>query len=213
MNVFQFLRVMFSTARTLNAKSKQADALSQLPIHELVTVWAARVNQPGVYHAALRSPCPGSVSSAEARLGFRLPQQLRSFYGVCDGLETSDKEHPYPIVRASALALAGAYTPSLSEQADAQWQEWGESDGDPRAFLVHPSGYLAAVTNRVEDELPFSFADSLIALYPPEGARCLCMVVRDSGCYGAGTVLEIENLTATRYASLSTWLAMSASAV
>ena len=204
------MRVVFSTVRSLNAKSKHAKALSALPIKQLVPEWVSRVNEPGAYAASLRSASPGAVADAENRLGFRFPEELRAFYEVCDGMEVTDDEHPYPFLRASDLRLAGSYSPSLSEQAEAQWREWGEAEGDPRAFRVFPSGCLAAVTDRAEGEMQFARADSLLALYPPEGARCLCIAVADGGGYTSGTVFEIENLTATRYKSLSAWLGFSA---
>jgi hypothetical protein len=106
-------------------------------------------------------------------------------------MEVRNEEHPYPFLRADELKPAGSYSPSLGEQAEAQWKEWGEENGEPRAFRVLPPGYIAAVTDRAEGEMQFAFADSLVALYPPENARCLCIAISEGGTYKPGTVLEI----------------------
>jgi hypothetical protein len=211
MNLFSILKVFLFTARSLNVKSKHAATLARLPMEQLVPEWASRFSQSGVYKTALRTKISGSVAGTALRLGFQFPEELRAFYEVCDGVETSDEAHPYPFFKASELRFAGSCSPSLSEQAERQWREWGEGDGDPRAFQVYPSGYLAAVMDQTEGEMQFPFADSLLAMYPPQGGRCLCMAIADAGGYAPGTVFEIENLTATRYHSLSAWLAASAS--
>ena len=207
MNVFRFFGIIFGTARRLSAKSKRARSLSTLPMPELVREWIASQNIPGVWTASLRAPSHDGVALAESRLGFSLPPQLRSFYEICDGVESQDSEHPYPFVAVRELKPTASYSPPLSAQIAAQWTEWGEADGDPRALRVFPPGYLAAVTDRHEREVEFSFVDNMLALQPPEGGRCICILISEKFTYPPGTVFEIENLTATRHDSLASWLA------
>ncbi len=210
MNVFGFLRVLFGTARRLRDKNVQADQLSTLAMPELVREWHARLDKPEVWAGSLRAPDVGGVAAAEARLGVVLPEQLRHFYEVCDGVEALSPDYPHPVVRIAELVPTAFHSPSLSAQCEAQWREWGEQDGDPRALRVFPPGFVAAITDRSERELPFSFADALLALEAPRAGTCVAMLVAEEAAYPAGTVFQIENLTATRYDTLATWLATSA---
>src|SRR5688572_7179447 len=106
MSFLRVLRVMFSTARSLNAKSRAATALAKLPMPALVSEWGKQINRPDVFNGSLRSPSRGGIEAAEARLGFALPDQLREFYLACDGIEAADEAHPHPFVRAVELEPA-----------------------------------------------------------------------------------------------------------
>ena len=213
MSLLSFVRVMFGTARRLRTNSKKAQTLAALPMPSLVQAWLAALDPPGERVTTLRPPVPRGVEAMEAKLGFAVPPDVRRLYELCDGVANPTEDTAYPIVSVSDLRRAGEYAPALSTQIEAQWKEWGEADGDPRALRVFPAGYLAALTDRSEREVEFSFADDLLALQPPENGRCLTVLTAPQFEYAAGTVFEIENLTATRYESLSNWLATSASFV
>lgn len=210
MNIFGFFRVLFGTVRRLRDNNAQADQLSTLAMPELVREWHARLDKPAVWAGSLRAPAAGGVAAAEARLGVVLPEQLRRFYEVCDGVEARSPDYPHPFVRIAELTTTASYSPSLAAQCESQWREWGEQDGDPRALRVFPPGFVAAIADRSERELPFSFADALLALEAPREGTCVAMLVAEESLYPAGTVFQIENLTATRYDTLASWLAKSA---
>jgi hypothetical protein len=75
---------------------------------------------------------------------------------------------------------------------------------------VLSTSLVKLMANAAEHVLPFDALDAMLALERPDGARGAVMLAEPLGAMSAGTVLDVEGCSATRYGSLRAWLAMPA---
>lgn len=213
MGLFSLLRGGIAIAKGVRKVSKDNQKARVLattaPMDEILDAWIATQNRfPENW---LCEPRPAAEESAVARAGERLgaplPPQVTEFYRLANGIAVQQGDFPYPMLPVSALVPAGAHRPALSAQLEIQWDEWGREDGLGRELHVFTTSLMDLATDRPESTIAFGEADSLVPLTVPRSGACIAFVLRDGPC-PAGTILEVENLCATRYTGLKEWLAM-----
>lgn len=215
MGLFDLLRGGITVAKSVRKVSEDNEKARVLattaPMDAILGGWIASQNRfPENW---LCEPRPAAEESAVARAGERLgaplPPQVAQFYRQANGIAVKQGDFPYPFLPVAALVAAGAHRPALSAQLADQWDEWGREDGQGRELHVFTTSLMDLATDRPESLLAFADADAIIPLTVPRKGACIAFVLRD-GAYPAGTILEVENLCATRYTGLKEWLAMTA---
>lgn len=214
MGLFDFVRAGMAVFQGVRKVSKDAEEARQRaktePMEAILGTWVETHNRfPENW---LCEPRPGAdetaIGKACERLGAPLPPEIREFYRLANGIAMKQGDFPYPIVPIAALVPAGAHRPALAAQFEAQWNEWGREEGQGQELNVFTTSLIDLAADRHESTIAFSDAGSLVALTVPREGACIAFVLQD-GAYPAGTIMEIENLCATRYAGLKEWLAMS----
>jgi hypothetical protein len=209
--MFDAGRVLLGTAKRLKKQRTDAAELASLPLSEVLTRWLQSMNANAELWQGNARPPPeeGKIAACERQLGVALPGEVREFYRCCDGVAPLTEDFPHPILAVGELRLGGSCSPPLADQLNEQWSDWGRESGEPSVLAVFPPSALAVMADRPERCLPFEAADRLLPLVAPRDGACVAIVV-EPGEYAPGTVLDIENLVATRYDSLKAWLAATA---
>jgi hypothetical protein len=144
-----------------------------------------------------------------------LPDEVRAFYATCNGLDAKagSSPFPHPLLGVTALVPCGLHRPPLSAQCEAQWEEWGKEQEEPRALRIFPNHMRNILADEDEGEMQFKDADRIVALTVPREGVCIGFAIDGSLGYPAGTIFHIENLLATRFDNLRQWLAFNATAL
>ena len=190
--------------------SELAGRLHEQPMRELLRSWLSAINRyPERWQGRLRDHAPDDqVDSAMLRLSGDLPEDLRALYENCNGVAPMSTEFPTVLLPVRALARAGMHRPPLSAQCRRLWEHGGPSDKrQPEQVRLVDSDVLPPVSAVEVTSLGFEQVDSLLALEIPRKGRCVTLVIDDSIGLEPGTVLDFDGLSATRYDSLSRWLA------
>ena len=190
--------------------SELAGRLHELPMPELLRSWLSAINRyPERWQGRLRDQAPGDqVAAAMQRLDGALPEDLSAFYAFCNGVAPMSTEFPTVLLPVRALARAGMHRPPLSAQCRrlAARTKPDATHGDDEVRLLD-SRVLPPVSAPGITALSLDQVDALLALEIPRQARCVTLVIDGSIGLEPGTVLDFDGLNATRYDSLSRWLA------
>jgi hypothetical protein len=183
------------------------------PPSTLIDSWISAMSDPALPLRPIRRP-PAScadIQKAESRLGFSLPEQVRELYLSTNGLEwIRTAGHPFsfgghfpPLDR---LVLAGHFPDALSRLSLQHWEQYRKEVGEPKVVELFAPGSLTHVLGDPETTLSFEDLDLFLSLQIPPDTGCLLIAHRDELGVPKDSVIEVENLTATRYESLSHWL-------
>ena len=202
--------------------SELAGRLQALPMHELLRSWLSAINRyPERWQGRLRDQAPGDqVAAAMQRLNGALPEDLSAFYSICNGVAPMSTEFPTVLLPVRALARAGMHRPPLSVQCQRLARQAASLPSSAPGATANPpatpqegqvqlvdSSVLPPVSAPGVSSLNFEQVDALLALEIPRDARCVTLVIEGSSGLEPGTVLDFDGLNATRYDSLSRWLA------
>ncbi|HEY5995096.1 MAG TPA: SMI1/KNR4 family protein [Gallionellaceae bacterium] len=208
MGIFAAFRALNETRKTLKKSAKEEDALRALPMAEFLPRWAGLLSGATgggpVFHKAAAH---ADLDLAEQRLGWPLPPELREFYLNANGIDWPMEGYRKNLPSASEIRLSSAYVPALSAQLLDSWQSWGRDEGEPKGIKVFSTSLLDLMADRYECVIPFSEVDGMLSLDAPESGDGAVLVVNSNRHFPIGTVLEVENLTATRYDGIRQWLA------
>lgn len=184
------------------------------PPSTLIDAWIDVMSDPALPWRPMRRPSAScaDIQEAEARLGFSLPGQVRELYMATNGLEwirTAGQPFPFggyfpPLDR---LVLAGDLPEALSRLSLRHWEQHRKETGEPRVVELFAPGSLTHVLDDPECTFSFEDLDRFLALQIPPHTGCLLIAHRDDLGVPKDAVVEVENLTATHYESLSHWLA------
>lgn len=214
MGLFDFLRAGVLVAKSVRKVSqdnkKALDFAATAPMPDILAAWIRAQNRfaENWLCEPRAATDEGVLQRAGERLGAPLPADVAAFYRLANGIAVKRGDFPHPILPAAALVPAGSHRPALSAQLAAQWNDWGREQGQAQELEVFTTSLLDLAADRPESAITFPEADNLVPLTVPRDGACIAFVPRD-GAYPAGTILEVENLCATRYAGLREWLAMS----
>jgi hypothetical protein len=86
------------------------------------------------------------------------------------------------------------------------WEQYRKEVGEPKVVELFAPGSLTHVLGDPETTLSFEDLDLFLSLQIPPDTGCLLIAHRDELGVPKDSVIEVENLTATRYESLSHWL-------
>jgi len=215
MGIFAFLRIAFRTKRMLDQSKKQAKALGELPLPEFIPKWLEQMSSAtDNTYPILRPPALASeIADAEQRLGMPLPDELKEFYTLCDGIDWSSASYREDFVRISELKPSCQHKPPLRMQLRKEWETWGRDDGLPEGLQVFSGNLLKLMADAHEFVLPFTDVDEMLALETPASGSGILIVTRPHRLLPRGTILEVENLSATLHDTIRSWLAESASTI
>ncbi|BBB60393.1 hypothetical protein UNDKW_2120 [Undibacterium sp. KW1] len=206
MAIFGFIRALLDAAWKLRKFRKVSDKLRILSVQSFIPAWQTSMGH-GVGVFSLNAPADvDDISKVENRLGCQLAGELKEFYGVCNGFKSTTSDCSSYIVPLRELQYASQYEPSLSNQLEQKWKDLNDVNA-PRGLLVISDSFVKIITADEDTVLSFHDVDNMIALHPPEDGKVVLIVVHDMACYPAGTVLEVEGLSATRFENVRTWLA------
>jgi hypothetical protein len=207
--IFTAARVVAGTRATLARGHAEAARMATLSMGDFLREWMAIASRmPDGEVPVLRRPADAAaIAAAEIALGGPLPDELRTFYEHADGIDWSAADYRRDLVPVAALALAASHSPSLAAQARASWEQVGREEGDPEGLAVTSSTDLLKMMSGGNDfVLPFDDVDAMLALEAPRDGSGVVMVFRHHARLPVGTVLEVENGTATRHDGLRHWL-------
>jgi len=209
------LRAIAKTIFAVRRAKKEGNALARLPLPELLPKWLEIMSSdPDIPFPLLRSPASASeIADAERRLGITLPDELKTFYALSDGIGWSAADYRNDFVRISELKPSCRYDPPLSEQLRKEWESWGRENGEPEGLPVFSTSLVDLGANRYESVLSFQEVDNMLALETPDSGCAVLIVAQPHPLLPEGTVLDLENLVATRYSNIADWLSGSAGVV
>jgi hypothetical protein len=209
MGLFSFLRIIFGTATKVRKSRAMAAELGQLPMETFLPKWVECLSQ------GMDELCPilcppakeAEITAAELRLGTPIPDELKDFYRLSNGVRWQEGSSMSNISVLDELRTSSAFIPPLSAQLLAEWEEWGREHEEPRGLRVFANSFADLISDTPERTIPFSEIDSMLALEAPESGQGAVVVVRKNRYFPIGTVLAIEGLQATRFDGIRAWMA------
>ncbi len=200
---YKALRIVFGTSETIHAKRNDAKKLATLPMAQLVPLLMARLNGSAAgWKGQLRLP------AAYSAIDVNLPAEVEEFYRVCDGIASLSGDFPLQILPRSALRLGTQHDKLLSAHLRKYWLKHGRASGEREAVQVFPANdLLALLADQEELLLPFSALDQCVPLGSPSDGIYPLLLVSPMAGMPAGTILEVEGQSATRYSNFQSWLA------
>jgi SMI1 / KNR4 family (SUKH-1) len=183
------------------------------PLSTLIDSWISAMSGGALPLRPVRRPpaTATDIQKTELRLGFPLPGQVRELYMSTNGLDwirTAGQPFPFGghFPPLDQMVLAGHLPVSLSRLSLQHWELHRKEAGEPKVVELFTPGSLTHVLGNPESTFSFADLDRFLALQIPPNSRCLLV----AHCEGLGvpkdSVIEVENLIATRYESLSHWL-------
>lgn len=205
MGLLGLVKLGVAMARSLRAGSRKEEALRALPLAQFVPAVAAILGT---------APPAGGCAAAERehwrhRHGLLLPPELQAFYTLANGLPAGPAGWP-GVAPLGELAIAGSAQPPFGAQLLADWEAWGRDHGEPFGLKVMAPSLADLVADDFERVLPFTDTDRMLVLCAPGPGRATLMVAAPHPDLPVGTVLDVENLLATRFDGLQAWLAHAA---
>lgn len=211
LDIFRMGKVLVGTARSVRDQRALGRQISALPMPEFVAECMRHLNAvSGAWEGRVRPPDAQAAAIAERK---RLPAELRDFYLACDGFERVKDEMPAAILPVSALKLGADHTPPLSRRLASYWERDGNESEQPGMLSVLPPDDLFAIAaHAAEGHLRPALLDMALPLCEPEEDRFVVILLVDAGKgFPAGTVLDVEAGSATRYPGFKAWLGTTAS--
>ena len=211
LDLFRFGRVLLGTAKAVKHQRQTAVDLRALPPAAFVAACVEGFNAPAApWRGEARPPAPDADALAQA---LRLPAPLREFYRVCDGFASDSPEFPTPVLGLRELRPGEACAPPLSARLRTYWAAHGNDAAQTdRLAVLPPDSLLALVTADTECELPADAVDTMMLLCSPGATEFTVIALTGvSDQIAAGSVLDVEGGSATRYDDFTHWLATRAS--
>lgn len=155
----------------------------------------------------LRGPASSEeIIAAEKRLGFTLPESIRSFFLSANGVEALSHDFPCPILSIGEIRPGAESAPDINGKLlRAQDRHPEISVGDPLEVYLPNDGYAMAM-GEPHLKIPLSELDSLVSLSPMSRRSHATFVGSPCSGLGVGTIVEIEGAKATVYANIKQWL-------
>jgi hypothetical protein len=210
-DLFKMGKILVGTAKAVREQRTLGRDIASLPMAEFVAECVQNLNQSaGNWEGRARPPSAQAALLASEK---KLPAELQEFYLHCDGFEAIQGEFPAAIFPVGELRLGADYQPTLSARLAGFWAEHGNDSEKPDLLSILPPDSLAAlVTNSADCYLRPSLLEMAIPLCKPDGDHFVVVLLADAGRnLPAGTVLDVEGGSATRYPSFKAWLGSYAS--
>ena len=206
LDIFKFGKVIAHTAKAVKQQRNVAGEWRALPMPELVAKSLAGLHSPHTeWKGAARPPRPDARAVATAK---RLPEELIAFYEHCDGF---DFTHDFPacLLPLEQLRLGADHVPPPSKLLHDFWKEHGnDAEQEGMLAVMPPENLTALMTNSAETYVRPQAVDLMVPIVPStENTFVLVMLAPIGEKLPAGTVLEYENGSATRYDGFKHWLA------
>lgn len=211
LDIFRMGKVLAGTAKAVRAQRTLGQEIASLPMVEFVTACMQNLNQSaGNWEGRIRPPDATAALLAREK---KLPAELQEFYAHCDGFEAIHGEFPAAILPLGKLRPGADYKPNLSTRLSRYWAENGNDAEEPDLLSILPPDNLSAlVTHSADCLLPTASLDMAIPLCEPDKDRFVVVLLTDADKeLPAGTVLDIECGSATRYPGFKAWLGCYAS--
>jgi len=218
--MFEFIRSLFKTAKivgktvqTLRESKAYEQELGALPMEEFLPKWAEATTFPaaGMYSSLRPAATLADIEQAESRLGLRLPEELKSLYLCTNGIDRKIRDADEParnMLSIQSLTKPGAQKPALSSVLRDEWLADGRDNGDPEGLCVFSTGLTSVLPGAPEEfVLPFGDVDAMLSLESDGLGPLGVAVVNAHPQFPIGTILQIENGTATHFNGVRTWLA------
>ena len=210
-DIFRMGKVLVGTAKAVQGQRRKAQDIAALPMPEFISACLDGLNRSGgAWRGAMRPPSGQARALSAAK---RLPTELGEFYTHCNGFMATEGDFPVLLPPLEELRLGADCVPALSEQLASTWEEYGNDTDKPGLLAVlPPDSLLAMVTNAAECHVRPSVLDAAVALCTPGPHDfSVILLTAASAQLPAGTVLDVESGSATRYPSFKPWLATRAS--
>jgi len=211
-SLFKTAKVVHKTAQVIRADNRSDKELSWLPIEEFLPKWAETKTFPaaGIFVRLRPAASTGDIEQAESRLGVRLPEELRSLYLCSNGIDRELRDSDGParnVLDVQSLSKPGERSPRLSVQLQGEWLANGRDDVDSEGLELFSSGPASLLPGAQESVLAYADIDDMLVLESDgQGSMAVAVVVPHQG-FPVGTVVDIENGTATHYDGVRAWLA------
>lgn len=218
--MFDFVRSLFKTAKIIRHTVKVVhesrvydENLSALPMEEFLPKWADAMSFPAAGMRSSLNPAasPRDIEQAEAELGLRLPDELKDFYLSSNGInrDISGSDEPARnVLSIQSLIKPGTRNPPLSSSLREEWLTDGQEDGEPEGLCVFSTSLIHSLPGAPHQfVLPFSDVDSMLSLESNGHGPLAVAVVNPHTHFPVGTILQIENGTATHFDGVREWLA------
>jgi hypothetical protein len=208
-----FAAIWQKAIATVDDALESSKGQTHAPASTLIDRWIAKYSNPAFpLRPVRRSPASAvEIQAAESRLGHPLPEQVRELYLATDGLDwvrSTGRDMSFgghfPPLRL--LGLARDLEVPFSTQLLRHCETYDEPDETRHVELFGPA-VLAHVVEEPELIFEFEELDAFLALQVASDATCILIAHREGLRVPVGTVLHIENVLATRYSSVSHWLA------
>lgn len=211
LDIFRMGKVLLGTAKVVRAQRTLGREIASLPMAEFVTECMQNLNQSaGNWEGRIRPPDAAAALLAREK---KLPAELQEFYAHCDGFEAIYGEFSASILPIGELRPGADYRPKLSTRLCGYWAENGNDSEEPDLLSILPPDNLSALATHAADcHLRPALLDMAIPLCEPDKDRFVVILLADAGeNLPAGTVLDIEGGSATRYPGFKAWLGSHAS--
>lgn len=218
--MFGFVRSLFKTAKVIGKTVKVVresrvydENLSALPMEEFLPTWADATSFPaaGMLNSLNPAVSLHDIEQAEAHLGFQLPDELKDFYLSSNGInrEIDGSDEPARNVLSIQLLIKpGTRNPPLSSLLREEWLADGKEDGEPEGLCVFSTSLINSLPGAPHQfVLPFSDVDTMLSLESNGHGPLAVAVVNPHTHFPVGTILQIENGTATHFNGVRAWLA------
>lgn len=218
--MFDFIRSLFKTAKVVRhtvkavreARAYEED-LSALPMQEFLPKWAEASSFPAARIRTSLNPAASlhDIEHAEARLELQLPDELKDFYLSSNGIDReigNADEQARKVLSIQSLIKPGTRNPPLSSLLRQEWLAEGQEDGDPEGLCVFSTRLRDSLPGApYQFVLPFGDVDAMLSLESDGHGPLAVAVVSPHPHFPVGTILQIENGTATHFDGVRVWLA------
>ncbi|HSV48574.1 MAG TPA: hypothetical protein VLJ58_22490 [Ramlibacter sp.] len=206
LDLFKVGKVLVGTAKAVQHQRNVAAQVRALPMAQFVPRCLQGMHSLHVeWKATPRPPCADAHSVAAAK---RLPLELADFYAQCDGFESTE-DFPARVLSLGELKLGADFEPQPSKLVEAFWAEHGNDSAKQGCLAILPPDNLTALmSNSAECFIRPNALDMMVPIVPPTQAGFALVLLTAMGeRLPAGTVLEYENGSATRFDGFKHWLA------
>jgi hypothetical protein len=205
-------KVVDKTVQVLRADKANEQVLSASSMEEFLPKWADAMTFPaaGMRSSLQPAATAGDIERAESRLGLRFPEELQLFYLCANGIDREFRGGDGParnVLPVQSLAKPGTQRPLPSSLLRDEWLANGRDDGDPEGLSVFSADLASLLPGSEKFVLPFVDVDDMLILESPGLGALAVAVVKTHARFCVGTILEIENGTATYHDGIRAWLA------
>jgi hypothetical protein len=209
-DIFRAGKVVAHVAKSVKNQRATAQELRALPMPEFIARCLEGMHSEHTeWKATARAARPDAQAMAAAK---RLPPDLAEFYAHCDGFEATP-DFPASVLALGELRLGADHPVPPSRHVEDFWKEYG-NDCERQGWMtvLPPDNLLALASNNAETHVRPASLDVTVPLVPmDENGFAVVLLAGIGDALPAGTVLEYENGSATRYDDFRHWLATQAS--
>jgi hypothetical protein len=218
--MFDFIRSLFKTTKVIHktvqivreSRAYEQD-LGALPMEEFLPKWADATTFPAAGMCSSLRPAATlpDIEQAESRLGLRLPEELKNLYLRTNGIDREIRDADKParkVLSIQSLVKPGAQKPPLSSTLREEWLAEGRDSGDPEGLCVFSTSLTSLLPGAPHQfVMPFGDVDTMLSLESDGLGPLGVAVVNAHPHFPIGTILQIENGTATHFNGVRAWLA------